>query len=72
MSDPAKKRGLPLRMKMRHDTHFVEELSARHVDPLGQMAPLSSLEPEPGQPRSSMGDLKDLVKLEERCVALYL
>lgn len=61
MSDPVRKRGLPVRVKMRHDTHFVEELSARHEVPVGRMIPLSAIEPDPGQPRSTMGDLGDLV-----------
>lgn len=61
MSDPARKRGLPVRVKMRHDTHFVEELTARHEVPVGRMIPLSAIEPDPGQPRSTMGDLGDLV-----------
>ena len=62
MSEPvARKRGLPVRVKMRHDTHFVEELTARHETPVGRMIPLSAIEPDPGQPRSTMGDLDDLV-----------
>ncbi len=62
MSDPARKRGgLPMRVKMRHDTHFVEELTARHETPVGKMIPLSAIEPDPKQPRSTMGDLDDLV-----------
>ncbi|HEX4962459.1 MAG TPA: ParB/RepB/Spo0J family partition protein [Thermoanaerobaculia bacterium] len=62
MSDPARKRGLPVRVKMRHDTHFVEELAARHETPVGRMIPLSAIEPDPAQPRTSMGDLDDLVQ----------
>ncbi|MBW8877500.1 MAG: ParB/RepB/Spo0J family partition protein [Acidobacteria bacterium] len=63
MSDPARKRGgLPMRVKMRHDNHFVEELTARHETPVGKMIPLSAIEPDPGQPRSTMGDLDDLVQ----------
>jgi ParB family chromosome partitioning protein len=46
---------------MRHDTHFVEELTARNEAPVGRMIPLSAIEPDPGQPRSTMGDLDDLV-----------
>lgn len=61
MSDPARKRGLPMRVKMRHDTHFVEELTARHETPVGKMVPLSAIEPDPHQPRSTMGDLDELV-----------
>jgi ParB family chromosome partitioning protein len=62
VSDPARKRGgLPVRVKMRHDTHFVEELTARHETPVGKMIPLAAIEPDPSQPRSTMGDLDDLV-----------
>jgi ParB family transcriptional regulator, chromosome partitioning protein len=61
VSDPSRKRGLPMQVKMRHDTHFVEELAARHEAPVGKMIPLSAIEPDPHQPRSSMGDLEDLV-----------
>ncbi|HEX2165373.1 MAG TPA: ParB/RepB/Spo0J family partition protein [Thermoanaerobaculia bacterium] len=57
----SKKRGLPMRVKMRHDTHFVEELTTRHETPVGRMVPLSSVQPDPNQPRSAMGDLDDLV-----------
>jgi ParB family chromosome partitioning protein len=46
---------------MRHDNHFVEELSARHETPVGKMIPLSAIEPDPRQPRTTMGDLHDLV-----------
>lgn len=62
MSEPnAKKRGLPIRVKMRHEPHFVEELAGRHEAAVGKMAPLSALEPDPNQPRTTMGDLGDLV-----------
>ena len=57
----ARKRGLPLRVKMRHDTHFVDELTTRHDTPVGRMVPLSSVEPDPNQPRKAMGELDDLV-----------
>lgn len=57
----SRKRGLPGQVKMRHSSHFVEELSARHETPVGKMAPLSAIEPNPHQPRQSMGDLDDLV-----------
>jgi ParB family transcriptional regulator, chromosome partitioning protein len=57
----SKKRGLPTQVKMRHDQHFVEELSARHESPVGRMVPLSMVEPDPNQPRTTMGDLDDLV-----------
>jgi ParB family chromosome partitioning protein len=46
---------------MRHEPHFVEELTARHETPVGKMVPLSTIEPDPNQPRSAMGDLDELV-----------
>jgi ParB family chromosome partitioning protein len=62
VSEPIRKRGgLPSRVKMRHDPHFVEQLAIRHETPVGKMVPLSTLEPDPHQPRSAMGDLEDLV-----------
>ena len=62
MSEPiSRRRGLPERVRMRHSHHFVDELAARHETPIGRLAPLSEIEPDPGQPRSTMGDLADLV-----------
>ena len=61
MSERAAKRGLPLQMRMRHDTHFVEELAQRSGEPIGRLMPLSAIEPDPNQPRSSMGELEELV-----------
>jgi len=58
---PAAKRGLPLRVKMRHSAHFVEELAHRHETPVGKMVPLSAIEPDPAQPRKEIGDLGELV-----------
>lgn len=45
---------------MRTSSHFVEELTSRSETPVGKMVPLSSIEPDPNQPRSTMGDLTDL------------
>jgi ParB family chromosome partitioning protein len=65
----AAKRGLPTRVKMRHDTHFVEELASRHEVPVGRMVPLAAVEPDPNQPRTAMGNLDDLVgSIRERGV----
>lgn len=59
-SSSAKKRGLPSRVRMRHDTHFVEAIATRHETPVGKMVPLSEVEPDPKQPRTSMGELGEL------------
>jgi len=65
----ARKRGLPLQVKMRHDTHFVEELTTRHEVPVGRMLPLATIEPDPNQPRTVMGELENLVgSIRERGV----
>ncbi|MEM8962196.1 MAG: ParB/RepB/Spo0J family partition protein [Acidobacteriota bacterium] len=45
---------------MRHDSHFVEELTVRSEQPVGKMLAVSSITPDPDQPRSSMGDLSEL------------
>jgi ParB family chromosome partitioning protein len=62
VSEPATRRkGLPTQIKMRHNHHFVDELTARHETPIGKLVPLSEIEPDPAQPRSSMGHLDDLI-----------
>jgi ParB family chromosome partitioning protein len=50
-----------MRVKMRHDTHFVEALTARHETPVGRMLPLAAIAPDPRQPRTTMGELAELV-----------
>ncbi|MEM1182059.1 MAG: ParB/RepB/Spo0J family partition protein [Acidobacteriota bacterium] len=56
------KRGLPKRVKMRHTSHFVDELTARNDQPVGRVVPLASVIPDPKQPRSTMGELGELAK----------
>ena len=46
---------------MRHGDHFVERLTVRDGTPIGRMLPLSSIQPDPMQPRSTVGDLSELV-----------
>ncbi len=55
------KRGLPTTLKMRHDRHYVEELSSLRGAPIGKMIAVEKLEPNPQQPRVDMGDLEDLI-----------
>jgi ParB family chromosome partitioning protein len=57
----AAKRGLPVRVKMRHTAHFVDELTTRHEAPVGRLLPLSSIRPDPSQPRAEVGEIGDLV-----------
>jgi len=46
---------------MRHDAHYVDELTTRSDEAVGQVVPLDDVEPDPGQPRTSFGDLTELV-----------
>ena len=55
------KRGLPDTVRMRHDEHYVEALSASAGAPLGRMVPIEQLDPNPTQPRQLMGDLAELM-----------
>jgi ParB family chromosome partitioning protein len=45
---------------MRHDTHFIDQLVRPGGEPVGRMVAISELEPNPHQPRQSMGDLSEL------------
>jgi len=56
----SKRSGLPLVVKMRHDAHYVEEISARSGAAIGRMIAIDLLQPNPGQPRKDRGDLGDL------------
>ncbi len=47
---------------MRHDSHFVEALSTRFGASLGRWIPLEEIETNPDQPRTNVGDLKELVR----------
>jgi ParB family chromosome partitioning protein len=55
------KRGLPEQVKMRHSTHFVEDLTVRSESPIGRMIDLEQVEPDPSQPRAALGDLSELI-----------
>lgn len=55
------KRGLPTTLKMRHDRHYVEELSSFRGASIGRMIPVDRLEPNPQQPRVDFGDLDELI-----------
>ena len=56
----AMKRGLPERKSMRHDAHFVEELTRRSGRHVGSMIPLELIEPNAEQPRTSLGNIEEL------------
>ena len=58
----SKRRGLPETSRMRHDSHFVEQLVRADELPVGRRIPIHLIEANPDQPRSAMGDLSDLTK----------
>lgn len=55
----SKKGGLPTTVKMRHDSHYVEELT-RSNRAIGKHIPINQIEPNPDQPRVEIGDLSEL------------
>jgi ParB family transcriptional regulator, chromosome partitioning protein len=58
----SKRRGLPETSRMRHDSHFVEQLVRADELPVGRRIPIHLIEANPDQPRSSMGNLAELTK----------
>ncbi|HZI17228.1 MAG TPA: ParB/RepB/Spo0J family partition protein [Pyrinomonadaceae bacterium] len=54
------KRGLPAGIRMRHDSHYVEELAGQRPTPVGRFIPLDRIDPNPEQPRVEFGDLEEL------------
>src|SRR3954451_8694301 len=56
----AMKRGLPERANMRHDSHYVEELTRRSGRHIGAMIPLSLIEANADQPRTQLGNIEEL------------
>ncbi len=54
------KRGLPTGLQMRHDAHYVEELSQNRPAQVGRMILVDKLDPNPEQPRVEFGDLTEL------------
>jgi ParB family chromosome partitioning protein len=55
----ALKRGLPQR-SMRHDAHYVDELTRRSGRSIGSMIPLEMIEANPDQPRTHLGNIEEL------------
>lgn len=56
----SKRRGLPESSRMRHDSHFVEQLVHADEMPIGRRISIHLIEANPDQPRSVLGDLSDL------------
>jgi ParB family chromosome partitioning protein len=56
-----KKSGLPSSLRMRHDSHFVDQLGRAAGSPVGQFIPIEDIDPNPNQPRQNVGDLSELI-----------
>jgi len=54
------RRGLPAGLSMRHDAHYVEELTQTKATHVGRLIPIDKLDPNPDQPRTDPGDLTEL------------
>jgi ParB family chromosome partitioning protein len=46
---------------MRHDSHFVEEITAQRSETIGRLIDIGRIEPNPHQPRKDFGDLSEMV-----------
>lgn len=57
----AKRSGLPDTVRMRHDEHYVDQLTGPAISHIGRMASIDLIDPNPDQPRQSMGDLSELM-----------
>lgn len=57
-----KKAGLPENLRLRHDFHFVEELTSKAASVVGRILPLERIDPNPNQPRYEIGDITELVQ----------
>jgi ParB family chromosome partitioning protein len=57
----AKRSGLPDSIGMRHDAHYVETLTGPAGTPIGRLVPIDQIDPNPDQPRQTMGDLSELM-----------
>src|SRR5688572_31202254 len=55
------KAGLPVEVKMRHDSHYVEQIAAKSRS-VGRTIAITSIFPNPEQPRTEFGDLTELTE----------
>ena len=56
----SKRIGLPVTLKMRHDAHYIEELTTFSGASVGRMLPIEKIRPNPDQPRKTLGDIREL------------
>jgi len=58
----SKRVGLPVTLKMRHDAHYVEQLTSYSGAAVGRMIRVDQIRPNPEQPRKALGDLQELTE----------
>ena len=58
----ARRAGLPITVKMRHNSHYVEEIISRSGAAIGRMIPIEQIQPNADQPRKVLGDLQSLTE----------
>lgn len=56
-----KRVGLPTSLRMRHDSHFIDQLGRAAGTPIGESVPIEDIDPNPNQPRQNVGDLSELI-----------
>ena len=54
--------GLPFTLKMRHNSHYVEDIISRSGAAIGRMIPIEQIQPNADQPRKELGDLQSLAE----------
>ena len=54
--------GLPVTVKMRHNSHYVEDIISRSGAAIGRMIPIEQIQPNADQPRKELGDLQSLTE----------
>jgi ParB family chromosome partitioning protein len=47
---------------MRHDTHFIDEITANSSEAVGRFIEIGQIRPNPDQPRKAFGDLSEMVE----------
>jgi ParB family transcriptional regulator, chromosome partitioning protein len=52
--------GLPETIRMRHESHFVDQLVRPSGEAIGRLIPIEDIAPNPDQPRQALGDLDEL------------
>jgi ParB family transcriptional regulator, chromosome partitioning protein len=53
---------LPVTLKMRHDAHYIEQLTSYSGAAVGRMIRVDEIRPNPEQPRKALGDLRELTE----------